>query len=60
MSEEHKKIEVVSGNGEELQISEVATHLAIAKPKTKDNNNKKQEIVIPQSKKKTGNTNNKK
>lgn len=58
MSEEPKKIEVVSGNGKDLEISDVSTHLAIAKPKIKDEEEKKQEIVIPQVKKK--NTENKK
>ena len=52
MSEEPKKIEVVSGDGKDLDISNVSTHLAIAKPKIKDQDNKKQEIVIPQVKKK--------
>ena len=52
MSDEPKKIEVVSGNGNELDISDVSTHLSIAKPKTKDEDKKKQEIVIPQVKKK--------
>ena len=52
MSEEPRKIEVVSGDGKDLDISNVSTHLAIAKPKIKDQDNKKQEIVIPQVKKK--------
>ena len=56
MSEEHKKIEVISGNGKELEISDVSTHLSIAKPKIKKAYEKKQEIVIPQAKKKTENT----
>lgn len=51
MSEEPKKIEVVSGNGKDLEISQVSTHLSIAKPKIKDED-EKQEIVIPQVKKK--------
>lgn len=51
MSEDSKKIEVISGNGKELEISDVSTHLAIAKPKVKDDN-QKQEIVIPETKKK--------
>ena len=59
MSEEPKKIEVVSGNGKELEISDVSTHLSIAKPKVK-NDNKKQEIVIPKVKKKTEKTDDKK
>lgn len=60
MSEEPKKIEVVSGNGKELEISDVSTHLSIAKPKIKDNDDKKQEIVIPQVKKKIENKDEKK
>ena len=60
MSEEPKKIEVVSGNGKELEISDVSTHLSIAKPKIKNASDKKQEILIPQSKKKTENKENKK
>lgn len=60
MSEEPKKIEVVSGNGKELEISDVSTHLSIAKPKIKDDDDKKQEIVIPQVKKKIENKDEKK
>lgn len=56
MNEEQKKIEVVSGNGKELEISDVSTHLAIAKPKIKNVSEKKKEVVIPQAK----NTNKKK
>jgi len=55
MSEEPKKIEIVSGNGKELEISDVSTHLSIAKPKIKNDDEKKKEIVIPQVKKKTDN-----
>ena len=59
MSEEPKKIEVVSGNGKDLEISQVSTHLSIAKPKIKDED-EKQEIVIPQVKKKAEDKNEKK
>ena len=52
MSEEPKKIEIVSGRGKDLEISNVSTHLSIAKPKIKDNDEKKKEIVIPEVKKK--------
>ena len=53
MSEENtKKIEIVTGSGKDLDISDVSTHLAIAKPKIKDDEEKKKEIVIPQTKKK--------
>lgn len=58
--EETKKIEIISGNGKDLEISDVSTHLAIAKPKIKDDNDKKQEIVIPQVKKKVENKETKK
>ena len=51
MEEERKKIEIVSGDGKDLDISDVSTHLAIAKPKFKDASDKKKEIVIPQVKK---------
>lgn len=51
MDEAPKKIEVVNGNGKDLEISEVSSHLNIAKPKIKDDENK-QEIVIPKEKKK--------
>lgn len=54
MSEEDsKKIEIVTGSGKDLNISEVSTHLTIAKPKMKDEEEKKKEIVIPQVKKNT-------
>ena len=53
MSEENaKKIEIVTGSGKDLDISDVSTHLTIAKPKIKDEEEKKKEIVIPQVKKK--------
>ena len=51
MSEGPKEIKVVTGNGKDLEISEVSSHLNIAKPKIKDDENK-QEIVIPKEKKK--------
>ena len=53
MSESPKKIEVITGNGKNLEISEVSSHLNIAKPKIKSDDEKKQEIVIPQAKKKS-------
>lgn len=52
MDEAPKKIEVVTGNGKDLEISEVSSHLNIAKPKIKNDDEKKQEIVIPKVKKK--------
>lgn len=53
MDETPKKIEIVNGNGKDLNISEVSSHLNIAKPKIKDEDEKKQRIVIPQNKKKS-------
>ena len=50
MSEEPKKIEIVSGNKKDLEISEVSTYLNVAKPKIKDDKDKKKEIVVPKSK----------
>lgn len=44
---ENKKIEVVSGNGKDLNISPVYEHFEIEKPK----NTKKKDIVIPKVKK---------
>lgn len=51
MDESPKKIEVVTGNGKDLKISEVSSHLNIAKPKIKNEEEKKQKIVIPKEKK---------
>ena len=55
MSNSDKKIEIVSGDGKNLEISDVSTHLSIAKPKIKNEDDQKQKIVIPQAKKKTDN-----
>lgn len=49
-SEAPKEIEIINGDGKELNISPVYEHLSIAKPKTKEE--KKKEIVIPKEKKK--------
>lgn len=51
MSNESKKIEIVSGDGKDLDISPVYTHLSIAKPKTKEDKNKDKKIIIPKEKK---------
>ena len=53
MDETPKKIEIVNGNGKDLNISEVSSHLNIAKPKIKDEDEKKQRIVVPQNKMKS-------
>ena len=46
----NKEIEVVKGDGSELEFSPVYEHLNAAKPKTKDE--KKKNIIIPEVKKK--------
>lgn len=52
MENDSKKIEIISGTGKDLDISEVSTHLSVAKPKIKDDKNEKGEIIIPEVKKK--------
>lgn len=47
MSDNQKKIEVISGDGSELDISPVYEHLTVAKPKPKD---KSKKIIIPKEK----------
>ena len=49
-NKEKKDIEVVTGNGEELEISPVYNHIPISKPKTDKKPEKK--IVIPKETKK--------
>lgn len=49
MEEKPKKIEIVSGDSSDLDISPVYDHLNVAKPKTSTTNDK---IVIPKVKKK--------
>ena len=46
--EEKRKIEVVTGDGKDLDISPVYKHLEVEKPKEEQ---KKENIVIPQEKK---------
>lgn len=50
MQDSPKKIEIINGNGNDLEISEVHEHLRIARPKTKDEKAKK--IIVPEEKKK--------
>lgn len=50
MAETPKKIEIVNGNGKDLDISPVYDHLKIGKPKTKDAE-KEKKIIIPEEKK---------
>lgn len=45
--DEKKKIEVVTGDGKDLDISPVYQHLEVEKPKEE----KKEHIVIPEEKK---------
>ena len=53
MSEEEKKeIEVVTGDGSELEVSQVFEHLNALKPKLKEKEEKKKKIIIPEVKKK--------
>ena len=44
-----KKIQVVSGKGKNIKISDVQEHLDIEKPQQDEN--KKQKIIIPTNKK---------
>ncbi len=44
----NKKIEIVSGNGKDLNISPVYDHIDIEKPKEEKGNKK---IIIPEEKK---------
>lgn len=44
---EKKEIEVVTGDGTNLEFSPVFEHLNAAKPKPKDENEKKKKIIIP-------------
>ena len=50
--EEQKEIEVINGDGSELDVSPVYEHLNAVKPKTKDEEEKKEKIIIPEVKKK--------
>lgn len=44
---EKKEIEVVTGDGTDLEFSPVYEHLNTVKPKPKDENDKKKKIIIP-------------
>jgi len=48
---EKKEIEVVTGDGTELEFSPVFEHLNDAKPKPKTEEDKKKKIIIPEVKK---------
>lgn len=49
---EKKDIEVVAGDGSNLEFSPVFEHLNVAKPKPKDESQKKKKIIIPEVKNK--------
>ncbi len=49
MNKTPKKITVVNGDGKDLDISPVYEHLNVAKPKPKEEKDKK--IIIPEEKK---------
>lgn len=46
----NKNIEIVTGDGKDLDISPVQTHIPISKPKIQEKSDKK--IIIPTEKKK--------
>ena len=48
MEKDNKEIEIVSGNGKDLNISPVYDHIDIEKPKEKK---EKKKIIIPNDKK---------
>ena len=48
---EKKELEVIAGDGTELELSPVYEHLNAVKPKTKEENDKKKKIIIPGLKK---------
>ena len=50
--DEKKEIEIVNGDGSEIEVSPVFEHLNAVKPKTKDKEEKKEKIIIPEVKKK--------
>lgn len=47
---EKKEIEIVTGDGTNLDFSPVYEHLNAVKPKTKDKEEKKKKIIIPEVK----------
>jgi len=48
MEKDNKKIEIVSGNGKDLNISPVYDHIDIERPKEEK---EKKKIIIPEDKK---------
>lgn len=55
MDENQKEIKIVTGDGSDLEISNVKKHLPIEKPKSSENT--KKNIIIPTEKKSDTNTN---
>ena len=53
MDNKEQEIEVVAGDGSDLEFSPVYKHLTALKPKTKSENEKKKPIIVPEVKKKT-------
>ena len=53
MDKREEDIEIVKGDGSELEISPVFEHLTALKPKPKSEDEKKKPIIIPEIKKKT-------
>ncbi len=50
IKDEKKEIEVITGDGTNLEFSPVFDHLNAAKPKPKDEDDKKKKIIIPEVK----------
>ena len=48
---EKKELEVVTGDGSEIEVSPVYEHLNALKPKTSNESEKKKKIIIPGIKK---------
>lgn len=48
---EKKELEIVPGDGTELDLSPVYEHLNVFKPKPKNEDEKKKKIIIPEVKK---------
>lgn len=48
---EKKELEVVTGDGSEIEVSPVYEHLNVLKPKTNNESEKKKKIIIPGIKK---------
>ena len=51
MDKKDEEIEVITGDGTELEFSPVYEHLTALKPKPKDEDKKNKPIIIPEVKK---------